>query len=129
MDVSLGNPSLIDRSIRPRKRFQSIENYVKRGISVKCYKLVSVCVEGVSSQSMLFSQSADSTAGLQSDTITTALLPPSVSLGKPIPSSSQSEIKAASLCSYDVQHPIMQGNKKAKSHTGRGRLVLICIPE
>jgi hypothetical protein len=116
------NPSLIDRSVRPRKRFQSVEDYVKRGISVKRYKL-SVRVEGVSSRSTLFSQPADSTDGLQSDTIATALLPPSVSLGKPIPSSSQSEIKAASLCSYDVQHPFMQGNKKAKSHTGRGRLV------
>jgi hypothetical protein len=116
------NPSLIDGSVRPRKRFQSIEDYVMRGISVKRYKL-SVRVEGVSSRSTLFPQPADSTDGLQSNMIATALLPPSVSSGKPIPSSSQSEIKAASLCSYDVQHPFMQGNKKAKSHTGRGRLV------
>lgn len=116
------NPSLIDGSVRFRKRFQSVEDYVSRGISVKRYKL-SVRVEGVSSRSTLFSQPADSNDALQSEMIATALLPPSVLLGKPIPSSSHSEVRAATLGSYDVQHPFMQGNKKAKGHTGRGRLI------
>lgn len=100
------------------KRFRSMEEYMEQGITVKRFK-ISVRVDGVSSRSTLFPNPPSGSPRQ----LLFATFPPSIAVGKPVLNQTDMSAAAAALGSYDVKHPLMQGNKKAKGNAGRGRLI------